>query len=216
MAEEPAKQESRWIGLIVAAGVALVLAAAGTRFYFGLLTSSKETVERFDHLGGAVGPFGTLATVGALFAALWSVRLQREDLRLQREELKLQRQEMADSRAELARTAKAQEDLAKAQRDATEVQRELALAQRRANAQAVRSEHAQRMATVANLDAAIADVNTRMAASPERFSVPVASAARMNAEAFMKGMAATEAQEWARIKKLSEKIEQHPEDDDGK
>ena len=72
--------------------------------------------ETWGALGDSVAPFTGLLTAAALFGALWSVRLQRQELALQREEMRAQREEMAEQRDQLARTAKAQEALAGAQK----------------------------------------------------------------------------------------------------
>jgi hypothetical protein len=102
--------------------VALAAVALGALLlaYFWLRTSPH--LEWHGLIGDALAPVGSLLSLFAVLAALWSVHVQRRELALQREELGLQRKELQDNRAEMKaqreqfeRTAKAQESLAAAQ-----------------------------------------------------------------------------------------------------
>ena len=94
----------------------VLVAVGGTAFYFWLVFTRWHHAEQWGDFGSAVGPFVGLLNVGALFAALYSVRLQRRELELQRQELRDTRDEMVEQRRQFERTAKAQEELVVSQR----------------------------------------------------------------------------------------------------
>jgi hypothetical protein len=156
----------------------LVVMVFGAWFYRWLLFSPGPVQTKFSALGDAVGPFGTLATVGALLAALWSVRLQRQ-------ELALTRQEMKDSTAQLAKAADAQQELATATAAAVEqakrtaqAQEELSRAQREhtvtlhvANVIAERMQAAQHAGRVASLESTIANLRSDAYLAPDPHNV---------------------------------------------
>jgi hypothetical protein len=100
----------RW----VAPGL-LALIGTGAAFYFWLVFTRWAHAEKWGDFGDAVGPFVALLNAGALFAALYSVRLQRQELALQRKELAANRKVMEEQAEQFERTAKAQEALAASQ-----------------------------------------------------------------------------------------------------
>ncbi|HEX9622624.1 MAG TPA: hypothetical protein VF989_20920 [Polyangiaceae bacterium] len=130
---------------------------AGGAFYVWLLLTRWGHASTWGAFGDAVGPFVALLNAGALFAALWSIALQRRELELQRAELRETRGEMARQREQFERTAKAQENLAASQLTLAEAQKE-------ANLIARRLEHAQRRSTVATLRVAIGGLTEKVAA----------------------------------------------------
>jgi hypothetical protein len=95
----------------VAAGVVVF----GAAFYVWILGTRPEKAFFWALMGDSVGPFAALLSAAALFAALYSVGLQRHELELQRAELRETREEMKAQREQFERTAKAQEALAHAQ-----------------------------------------------------------------------------------------------------
>jgi hypothetical protein len=132
----------------------LAIFGVGVAFYAYLAVGWKaQTAPTWGALGDAVGPFVAVLNVVALFAALWSVALQRHELELQRRELRETREEMKEQRAQFERTAGAQEALAKSQRD-------LAEAQVAANTEASMLRLAQMSQTVATLQGALATLES--------------------------------------------------------
>jgi len=103
-------------------------------------------------LGDAIAPFTGLVTAFALFAALWSVHLQRRDLQATIDEMREQRRVSEAQHTQMERTAKAQEDLAAAQRL-------LANAQSDANRLAESRYEAERFATVVAIRKALIDID---------------------------------------------------------
>ncbi|HYQ46216.1 MAG TPA: hypothetical protein VER11_29805 [Polyangiaceae bacterium] len=99
------------VATISLAGIVVV----GTVFYLWVAFFRKEDSAMWSNVGQAVGPFVALLNAGALFAALYSVRLQRFELELQRIELRGHREVMEEQRKQFERTAKAQEELVRAQ-----------------------------------------------------------------------------------------------------
>jgi hypothetical protein len=133
-----------WLAIIPV----IAIFAVGVVFYGYLALGWKaHTAPTWGALGDAVGPFVAVLNVVALFAALWSVALQRHELELQRQELRATREEMKGQRAQFERTAIAQEALAKSQQ-------QLADAQGDANVQGLRRIEAEYAASVASLIAA--------------------------------------------------------------
>lgn len=132
--------------LIAAVGA---LVAGGAMFY-AYLALRWGTAATWGALGDAVGPFVALLNAGALFAALWSVALQRHELELQRQELRETREEMKEQRTQFERTALAQEALAKSQQQLTDAQAD-------ANVQGLRRIEAEYSASVAGLVSAHAN-----------------------------------------------------------
>ena len=66
--------------------------AGGTGFYFWLMKSRQaELPEGWGPLGDSLAPVVGLLTALALFAALWSIHLQRKDLRATLNEMADQR-----------------------------------------------------------------------------------------------------------------------------
>jgi hypothetical protein len=145
--------------LLVRAAVGTIVVGAGV--YFWLLFTRWDHLGSWGSVGDAVAPFGSLLTAAALFAALYSVALQRSELRLQRKELKATRDEMKAQREEFKKTAKAQADLVLAQQD-------LANAQKAANALMPYQELAQRRATLAALNSLVATIDIARADSRTR------------------------------------------------
>jgi hypothetical protein len=147
----------RWVTPAIVA-----LVAIATAFYFWLVFTRWGAAEKWGNFGDAVGPFVGLLNAGALFAALYSVRLQRRELELQRQELRETRDEMVEQRKQFERTAKAQEASAKAQKELAYAQTQAVHAQREANdlshRAAIDAEIAQRCANIAVLQAAVANV----------------------------------------------------------
>lgn len=117
------------------------MAALGAAYAF--LRSSKA-LEWHALIGDSLSPVAAILSVVAVLAALWSVHVQRQELALQREELRETRDEMKAQREQFEKTAAAQASLAASQA-------RLADAQEAANVQALRSEHARRAATLAQL-----------------------------------------------------------------
>lgn len=119
------------------------VAVAGVCFYLWVLATRPAKAEFWGQMGNTIAPFAAALSAFALFAVLYSLRLQlsaldeqrkalelqRTELKLQRKELALQRQEFKDSREVLKeqkeqfeRTAEAQEALAKSQAAGTDAQ----------------------------------------------------------------------------------------------
>jgi len=143
--ESDAKDDGpRMPRVATAALVAIVM--GGAVFYLWLAFWRNDSA-MWSNVGQAVGPFVALLNAGALFAALYSVRLQRYELELQRAELRGHREVMEEQRKQFERTAKAQEQLATSQQ-------RLAFAQEAANRQAVMSEIATRDNSSATISAA--------------------------------------------------------------
>ena len=136
----------------------VVIVLSGALFYTWVAFFRSDSAAMWSNVGQAVGPFVALLNAGALFAALYSVRLQRYELELQRIELRGHREVMEEQRKQFERTARAQERLAEAeehaaaaQRDAAMAQASLAKAQRDAVSEAARMRLATGTATIAAL-----------------------------------------------------------------
>jgi hypothetical protein len=106
----------------VAMALLAAIVVAGGLFYFWLAFFRNDSA-MWSNVGQAVGPFVALLNAGALFAALYSVRLQRYELELQRMELRGHREVMEEQRKQFERTAVAQEELVAAEREMADAQR---------------------------------------------------------------------------------------------
>ena len=71
----------------IAIGILTLLGAFG--FYEWLLFQRWEKLDKWGALGSALGPVAALASAGAVFAALWSVELQRRALAGQQPDLSI-------------------------------------------------------------------------------------------------------------------------------
>jgi hypothetical protein len=139
-----------------------VLLAVGVLFYFGIVVFKLEA-PFWGQMGDSVAPFTALFNVFALFALLYSIRLQQEELRLQRQELKLQRAELRENREEMRAQREQFERTAKAQEALASSQKELADAQVQANRLAVTADRTQRLVASCSLQAAITHMHQAMA-----------------------------------------------------
>jgi hypothetical protein len=138
----------------------VLLVVAGAIFYFWLRFTRWAHADHWGDFGSAVGPFVGLLNAGALFAALYSVRLQRRELELQRQELRDTRGEMVEQRKQFKKTAAAQEALAGSTRDLADAQGDANTLVRNANLRAASMEQAQRAHTIAVLMAARVNIQS--------------------------------------------------------
>jgi hypothetical protein len=113
-----ARRKSVLATVVLLAIVLTVVATLGAGVWFYsvvLMPLRRDAAADWGVRGDAMGPFVALLNAGALFAALYSVRLQRQELALQRKELTANRRVMKEQAKQARAAAEAQIALAHSQ-----------------------------------------------------------------------------------------------------
>ena len=177
-AGEDTGPEHEALSVPIPAWAALGSTVALGAFVYWWVHVHQGSSEFWARAGDAVAPFAALLSAGAVFAALWSVALQRRELAAQRAELRLQREELALNREVMKEQARHAEESAAAQRALTDAQTRLAVAQEQANEWArfmskrsVSTEITQRWSNIATLQNALTSIEIASTGAFERASL---------------------------------------------
>ena len=89
--------KQKWWGTVAAFAVVVVIGLVVWGWFLMVTTTEVPgQVTKWNEIGDAFAPLIGVFTAIALLAALWSVKLQREELRATREDMKLQREAQQD------------------------------------------------------------------------------------------------------------------------